>query len=84
VKVVALLANSSRKLAVAKNPFLFPTTIYKIFNFFIKLRKKVGFWPNCIFFTYLRQKLWPFLQKFLATKWVFGHKIAIFSRIDNS
>jgi hypothetical protein len=83
VKVVALLADSSRKLAVAKNPFLFPTTIYKIFNFFIKLRKKVGFWPNGIFLTHLRQKLWPFLQKFLATKWVFGHKIAIFSRIDN-
>ena len=62
------------KQVVAKNPFFLFYYIYYFSFFFINLKKKVGFWPKRIFLTYLRQNLWPFLLKFLATKWVFGHK----------
>ena len=69
------------KQVVAKNPFFLFYYIYIIFHFFINLKKKVGFWPKHIFLTYLRQNLWPFFLKFLATKWVFGQKIDVFSII---
>nr|UWF85489.1 MAG: hypothetical protein [Bacteriophage sp.] len=81
MKVVALLANSSRKLAVAKNPFLFPTIIYKIFNFFIKLRKKWVFGQTALFQRiYVKscghfcKNFWP-QSGFLAIKSPFFHAL---------
>lgn len=70
---MGLSAKLSAKLVVAKNPFFNLTYYIYFFQFFINLKKKVGFWPIRAFLTYLRKILWPFLLNFLATKWVFGH-----------